>query len=60
MKIICPKCGADYNISANKIPGEGLQIKCPACLHSFLAHQDGRSTSVADAIYKARFLYLLL
>ncbi len=49
MKIICPNCGADYNISANKIPSEGLQIKCPACLHSFLAHQDGRSTSVADA-----------
>ncbi|MSP71201.1 MAG: tetratricopeptide repeat protein [Myxococcales bacterium] len=41
MKIICPKCGADYNINDSKIPPDGLHIKCPKCLHSFVATKDG-------------------
>ncbi len=49
MKITCPNCAAGYNISEGKIPAGGLQIKCPACLHSFLAHRDGTSTSAASA-----------
>ncbi len=49
MKITCPNCAAGYNISEGKIPAGGLQIKCPACLHSFLAHRDGTSTSAAAA-----------
>jgi predicted Zn finger-like uncharacterized protein len=41
MKIVCPKCGADYNISEDKIPADGLHIKCPKCLHSFIASKTG-------------------
>ncbi|MCK6574932.1 zinc-ribbon domain-containing protein, partial [Myxococcota bacterium] len=41
MKIICPKCGADYNINDSKIPPDGLHIKCPKCLHSFVATKEG-------------------
>ena len=49
MKSICPNCAAEYNISEGKIPVGGLQIKCLKCLHSFLAHKDGRTTSAAAA-----------
>ena len=44
MKIICPKCGADYNINDSKIPADGLHIKCPKCLHSFVATKDGAAS----------------
>ncbi len=49
MKIICPKCGADYNINDSKIPPEGLHIKCPKCLHSFVATRDGAAPLAAGA-----------
>jgi|GEM_PF-5764359 len=44
MKIICPKCGADYNINDSKIPADGLHIKCPKCLHSFVATKEGAAS----------------
>ncbi|MFZ4734708.1 MAG: zinc-ribbon domain-containing protein, partial [Bradymonadia bacterium] len=44
MKIICPKCGADYNINDSKIPPDGLHIKCPKCLHSFVATREGAAS----------------
>ncbi|MBU0551520.1 zinc-ribbon domain-containing protein [Myxococcota bacterium] len=50
MKIICPKCSADYNIDDARIPTSGLQIKCPKCLNSFVAQPDGRSMAVSSAV----------
>ena len=48
MKIICPSCGADFQLNPDQVLGEGLQIKCPACLHVFMAYADGSTASVSD------------
>jgi predicted Zn finger-like uncharacterized protein len=34
MKVICEKCAADYDIEDQRIPPEGLAMKCPKCLGS--------------------------
>jgi predicted Zn finger-like uncharacterized protein len=48
MKIICPSCGADFQLNPEQMLGDGLQIKCPACLHVFMAYADGSTASVGD------------
>ena len=48
MKIICPSCGADFQLNPEQVLGGGLQIKCPACLHVFMAYADGSTASVGD------------
>ncbi|MCA9545177.1 MAG: zinc-ribbon domain-containing protein, partial [Myxococcales bacterium] len=49
MRITCPKCQAGYDLKPSQIPAHGLQIKCSRCLHSFVAHPDGRATAVSRA-----------
>ena len=48
MKIICPSCGADFQLGQEQALGDGLQIKCPACLHVFVAYADGSTASVEN------------
>lgn len=48
MKIICPSCGADFQLGQEQALGDGLQIKCPACLHVFMAYADGSTASVEN------------
>jgi len=48
MKIVCPSCGADYRMSEDKIPADGLLIRCPSCQHSFRAFSNGTTASVVD------------
>lgn len=50
MKIICPSCGADFQLNSEQMLGDGLQIKCPACLHVFMAYADGSTASVGDVV----------
>ncbi len=47
MKMTCPKCGAEYNISDAQIPPGGLQIKCRKCLSSFMAQSGGRAVALS-------------
>ena len=35
MKVICEKCKASYDIEDQRIPAEGMTMKCPKCLGSF-------------------------
>ena len=35
MKVICKKCSASYDIENQRIPVEGMTMKCPKCLGSF-------------------------
>jgi len=44
MQISCPKCGAQYTINDAQIPPQGASIKCPKCLHQFVA--GGQAASV--------------
>ena len=48
MKIVCPNCGADYRMSQDKIPEDGLLIRCPSCRHSFKAFGNGTTSSIGD------------
>ena len=49
MKIICPSCGADFQMNPGQGTSGGLQIKCPACLHVFLAFDDGSTAAIDGA-----------
>ena len=40
MKVACDKCGASYNILDERIPEEGMTMKCPKCLVSFKVKKD--------------------
>ena len=41
MKVTCDKCGAGYDIQDERIPEEGMTMKCPKCLVSFRVKKDG-------------------
>ncbi|MBI5495233.1 MAG: zinc-ribbon domain-containing protein, partial [Deltaproteobacteria bacterium] len=36
MRISCPQCSSQYNVDEKRIPPQGVQIKCPKCLHAFV------------------------
>ncbi|MGC8927342.1 MAG: tetratricopeptide repeat protein [Myxococcota bacterium] len=46
MKVKCTKCNTEYNIDASRIGPNGIKIKCPKCLNSFLVKQNG---GIADS-----------
>jgi predicted Zn finger-like uncharacterized protein len=35
MKVTCPKCGAAYDVHADRVPAGGIDMKCSRCLHTF-------------------------
>ncbi len=35
MKVACEHCGAVYDVQEEKVPPEGMTMKCPKCLSSF-------------------------
>lgn len=39
MRLICPECGAQYEIAADMVPAEGREVECSACAHVW--HQSG-------------------
>jgi predicted Zn finger-like uncharacterized protein len=48
MKVQCEKCQAEYNIDESRIPPEGLQIKCPRCMATFVVQQPGGMDTAGD------------
>lgn len=48
MKVQCEKCGSEYNIDESRVPPQGLQIKCPKCLATFMV-QPQQSAAPATA-----------
>ncbi|MBW1873051.1 MAG: zinc-ribbon domain-containing protein, partial [Deltaproteobacteria bacterium] len=51
MKVRCEKCNAEYNIDDSRIPPEGLQIKCPKCLATFLVTKQGELPATAGDLF---------
>ena len=50
MRLICPNCGAQYEVPTEVIPNEGRDVQCSACSNTwFQAHPDHDSAS-ADEI----------
>jgi predicted Zn finger-like uncharacterized protein len=40
MKVRCETCKAEYNIDERRVGPEGLQIRCPRCLATFVVHNE--------------------
>lgn len=40
MRLVCPKCGAQYEVEASAIPPEGREVQCGSCGHSWLQFPD--------------------
>lgn len=36
MRLICPNCGAQYEVDAAAIPDDGREVQCAACGHSWM------------------------
>ena len=50
MRLICPNCGAQYEVPTEVIPNEGRDVQCSACSNTwFQAHPD-HDTALADEI----------
>lgn len=48
MRLICPNCGAEYEVPTEVIPAEGRDVQCSACSTTwFQAHPD-HDTTLAD------------
>ncbi len=50
MRLICPNCGAQYEVPTEVIPTEGRDVQCSACSNTwFQAHPD-HDTGLADEV----------
>jgi len=38
MQITCPHCSSSYSVASERIPPQGVSIKCPTCTNSFEVH----------------------
>src|SRR5258706_15833755 len=47
MRIHCPQCQSQYNVDEKRIPPQGVQIKCPKCLHAFVVNAPADGGAVA-------------
>ena len=41
IKVSCPSCNASYDVDENRLPEDGLRMRCPKCEESFQVHRDG-------------------
>ncbi|APX21952.1 MAG: hypothetical protein CML50_19200 [Rhodobacteraceae bacterium] len=50
MRLICPSCGAQYEVPSNVIPEGGRDVQCSNCGHTwFQAHPDDDPSQAPDA-----------
>ena len=50
MRLICPNCGAQYEVPTEVIPNEGRDVQCSACSNTwFQAHPD-HDSALADEV----------
>lgn len=47
MKTVCPSCGAVGNVSEDRIPETGANIRCPSCSTIFFVSRDGSASGAA-------------
>jgi len=41
IKVSCPSCKAAYDVDEQRLPDDGLRMRCPKCSESFQVHRDG-------------------
>ncbi|MDF0603582.1 zinc-ribbon domain-containing protein [Psychromarinibacter sp. C21-152] len=49
MRLICPNCGATYEVDASLIPPEGRDVQCSNCGHGWFQAPDGEADAEAEA-----------
>ena len=55
MNVTCPKCGAAYEVHADRVPGEGIDMKCSKCLHTFKVQSPSAAPSRPPSSSSADF-----
>ena len=48
MRLICPNCGAQYEVSADVIPDGGRDVQCSNCGHTWFEHPDAPSAEAEE------------
>ena len=50
MRLVCPRCGAQYEIDAEAIPARGRDVECSACEHVWRAYPAGFDPAARPAL----------
>lgn len=50
MRLICPNCGATYEVDANLIPAAGRDVQCSNCGHGWFQHPDTLDDEAEDTV----------
>ena len=51
MRVKCEKCESEYEIDESRVPAEGLQIKCPRCMSTFIVTPSGAAPDTAGDFF---------
>ena len=52
MRLICPNCGAQYEVADNAIPAAGRDVQCSNCGHGWFQHRE-ETTAAAPQVEAA-------
>ena len=50
MRLICPNCGATYEVDANLVPATGRDVQCSNCGHGWFQHPEDPDMDLDDAL----------
>ena len=50
MRMICPNCGAQYEVDDNVIPDNGRDVQCSNCGHTWFHRHGDQDTDLAEEL----------
>lgn len=50
MRLICPNCGAQYEVPVDVIPAEGRDVQCSACSSTWFQNHPDHDAALADEV----------
>lgn len=53
MRLTCPNCDAQYDVSAEMIPAEGRDVQCSSCGHVWFQTPEDTDDGYTDAVWDA-------
>ncbi|WP_293441562.1 zinc-ribbon domain-containing protein [Planktotalea sp.] len=53
MRLICPNCGAQYEVPTEVIPTEGRDVQCSACSNTWFQARPDHDAGLADEVDRA-------
>jgi predicted Zn finger-like uncharacterized protein len=48
MRLVCPNCGAQYEVPIDVIPHDGRDVQCSSCAHTWFQHHPDNDPGLAD------------